>query len=153
MNNMMYPDGQHVGVPQARPQVAQPTHAVHAVHTQPAQAVAMHAYEPQVAQIAPQPQNHTINFRVDEDAKNVLEQITPELREAFVTIAIKHFQYDPMFQHYFKKVLPQEVEIGTGVPITSAPAPAGVPTGPRPGIAQVAQPAAQPAVTGGFDDW
>ena len=87
----------------------------------------------------------------------VLDQITPELREAFVTIAIKHFQYDPMFQHYFKKAISQE-EIGTGVPATQAPIPAQ-PMQARPGVpgqvgtpTAVAQPA-QPAVTGGFDDW
>lgn len=129
---MMYPDGQGMGVPQAR---------AHAQTAQPYE-------EPRQAYLAQQ--NHTINFRVDEDAKNVLEQITPELREAFVTIAIKHFQYDPMFQHYFKKIMPQDIEIGTGQP--NQPAPAGIPHGgPVQAPGQAVAPAA--AVGGGFDDW
>ena len=125
---------------------------------------ALHAYDSPVAQAhtVPAP-NNTITIRLDEDAKNILREITPELRESFVTIAIKHFQYDPMYQNYFRKLqaapLGEGVEVGVGglgTPTSAVPQATFV-NQTRPGApgalsAQPAQPA-QPAVTGGFDDW
>lgn len=146
MNNVMNPSGQGS---QQIPRPQQPQ----------AQPAVMHAYEPQQQAQIHVPQDTTVSVRLDEDAIKILEQITPELREAFVTIAIKHFQYEPMFQHYFKKYIPQD----TGMePVPGQPAPMGSPMqGGMPGMGGMGSPstqvpqaqAPQAGLAGGFDDW
>ena len=160
----MYSDGQTHSVPQARPQQTQQTQQTQQVQQYPEQA--LHAYEDPRNDYLAQPDRHSINFKIDEDAKNVLEQITPELREAFVTIAIKHFQHDPMFHHYFKKVTHEQLEI---VPNPTQPTqhtqptqytqatqvPSQVPSQvPGPGQGQGQAPTqADSNVNSGFSDW
>jgi hypothetical protein len=140
MNNMTYNNPPQ---PQQQ-QVPQPQQQIHAS--------AEHAF----LRTQPPIQDTRISINLDEDAQNILESITPELREAFVTIAIKHFRYDPMYQNYFMKI-PDDIQIDAngnpGNPGNPVQQPAQTPPIQMAGVQQQPAQQAQHKIDSGFTDW
>jgi len=113
----------------------------------------------QVGHGTPRPRNN-INAIIDEDALMVLGTVPPELKNAFISIAIKHLQYDTIYETYFKKyeeIQDQYIDQEIQEPVVQEPRRAipGRPAGmsPGPAVPTIETPPQQASTSSGFTDW
>ena len=64
----------------------------------------------QYAQNAPQPEQNIIQGKLDREAMEIFNTVHPELKGAFISIAIKHFKDNDLYLKFFadKNLLPEE---------------------------------------------